>query len=185
MNWKTTIVALMVFLTAVTFGSGEGRTDGHCTTKADELIEVLTGMYGEKLFATGDSIGGMLSFYIEPFDVDAGGAASPDTRTITILQNVTDLNIVCVLMNGVNVHVLPEPREVVANTGFASVITLLRDERTAYVTMVNPENADWHIVNITFMGTPFQASRIVGAGTNFNLLLETDPALKKITPWDG
>lgn len=178
------VVVAFCALIAVISLSSEARGDGHCRADPTDLIASLTGEYGENLIATGDSSDGPYTFYGEPFDPAAGGITSPESRTGSILMQVTGEDTQCIQTMGVNLRILPTPRQVYPN-GFESTITMLRDEMTAFVVMVHPTTREWHIVTVMFIGTPLQNLVIVTTGTNFTLLSELDPHPEKApTPWN-
>lgn len=179
------IIALGICaLLAVVALSSNAKAEGHCHSDPTQLMASLTGEYGESLLATGDSVVGQFTFYGEPFDLAAGGEASPDTRSSSVLLQIAGEDTQCIQTMGVNLRILPLPRSVYPN-GFESTITMLRDQFTANIVMVHPETKDWHIVTIDYIGTPFQTQTIVVNGTNFTLLAEPDPAPEEeTTPWN-
>ena len=195
MNWKTTIIALMILITATPFGVGYAWAGQHCNANPEAVINLLTASdsYGESVVATGESVAGTFTFYGEAFDPEVGGKKSPDTRTFTILRDgVVDEQpsdtIQCSMTVGTNFRVLPASAQGAFSDGFIPVMTALDGELVAFIVIMHPDNDEWKILRIDYMNTPFQFTRVMAQGTDFVMYSDLDPEPEPVeptTPWDG
>lgn len=165
-----------MFVASVTFG-GPALAGGHyCNYNKAKTIAQLTDPteYGEILVATGEASDGTFSFYAEPA-VGRGGLKTLDRRTMTLLRSAPHEGAICLMAMGVDFSILPESKKKTYAKGFVSTLVAMASKTTAFLIIVNPDTGEWKFIRADNVGEPNQTMKFLINGTDFVLLVDTDP----------